>query len=153
MICVNKSNLFTNTAFPVEEVLALCKEKHSEKTYLHCIRVAEYAISNPCCINSVDKDIICKIALCHDLLEDTDATIEEISDATGLKVPFLTECLLLLTKTGKEDYLSYIERLKASSNRYAYIVKIADMKDHLNQKETLTDKLRQKYWEALPILL
>lgn len=153
MIGVNESKLFTDTAFPVEEVLALCKAKHSEKTYLHCIRVAEYAISNPCCTNSVDKDIICKVALCHDLLEDTDVTIEEISDATGLKVPFLTECLLLLTKTEKEDYLSYIERLKASSNRVAYIVKIADMKDHLNQKETLTDKLKQKYWEALPILL
>lgn len=153
MISVNESKLFTDTSFPVEEVLALCKAKHSEKTYLHCIRVAEYAISNPCCTNSVDKDIICKVALCHDLLEDTDVTIEEISNATGLKVPFLTEYLLLLTKAEKEDYLSYIERLKASSNRVAYIVKIADMKDHLNQKETLTDKLKQKYWEALPILL
>ena len=34
-----------------------------------------------------------------------------------------------------------------------YWVKIADMKDHLAQTDTLTDKLKEKYIEALPYLL
>ena len=35
----------------------------------------------------------------------------------------------------------------------AWWVKIADMKDHLAQRDTLTEKLRDKYLEALPHLL
>lgn len=34
-----------------------------------------------------------------------------------------------------------------------YWVKIADMKDHLSQKETLTERLKEKYLEGLVILL
>ena len=34
-----------------------------------------------------------------------------------------------------------------------YWVKIADMRDHLEQTDTLTDKLKEKYLAALPYLL
>lgn len=35
----------------------------------------------------------------------------------------------------------------------AYYVKLMDVKDHLMQRETLTDKLKNKYTEALSYLL
>ena len=53
------------------------------------------------------------------------------------------------------DYIEYIKRIKkwADTRQEAYWVKLADMKDHLAQTETLTDKLKEKYLAALPYLL
>lgn len=50
----------------------------------------------------------------------------------------------LIYKKIKEEYKNYPE---------AYWVKLADMKDHLAQTDTLTDKLKDKYLTALPYLL
>ena len=49
----------------------------------------------------------------------------------------------------------YIKNIKENMVLYpeVYWVKIADMKDHLAQTDTLTDKLKEKYIEALPYLL
>lgn len=129
-----------------------CRAKYSNRTFQHCEMVAFYATTNPC-VKTEDKDIVFKIAMCHDLLEDTDATIAEISSVTGLKKSFVEEVLALLTKEQDEDYQNYIKRLRGALNPYAYIVKLADMKDHLLRTETLTDKLREKYYAALPELL
>ena len=130
-----------------------CRAKYSDKAFQHCEMVAFYAVTNPCVREQVDKDIIFKMAMCHDLLEDTDATISEICSVTGLKKSFVEDILGLLTKEQHEDYQDYIKRLRGASNPYAYIVKLADMKDHLLRTETLTDKLRAKYWSAIPELL
>ena len=137
----------------IKEVGSLCSEKYSETTYQHCLRVANYASNNVCLLTSEEREIAFKVGLCHDLLEDTDATIKEICEVTGFSEEFVADVLGALTKQKSEMYLEYINRLKKNESKYSYIVKLADMKDHLMQTETLTDKLKQKYWQALPYLL
>ena len=53
------------------------------------------------------------------------------------------------------DYIKYIKKIRDYSDTKpeAYWVKMADMKDHLSQTDTLTDKLKEKYLTALPYLL
>lgn len=133
-------------------VFNLCRYWYDDETFDHCLRVALYAASNPCVIDGYDKNLCIMLAMCHDLLEDTSCKIEEIVKAIGGERS-VTEVMDLLTRREDEEYAAYIIRLKHSNNRYAYAVKLADMKDHLNQRETLTDYLRKKYWEALPELL
>ena len=135
-----------------EATIMYCKAKYNDKTFRHCEAVASYAESNPC-TTTENADVIFKIAMCHDLLEDTNATLEEICQVTGLEKDFAEKVLGLLTKGYDENYSAYIKRLRETQNPYAYIVKIADMKDHLLRTDTLTDKLRAKYWAALPDLL
>ena len=136
----------------ISATIAYCKSKYNDKTFRHCEMVAFYAIDNPC-VTKETRDAVFKMAMCHDLLEDTDATIAEICGVTGLKKKFVEYVLSLLTKDRDEDYQSYIKRLRGARNMYAYVVKLADMKDHLLRTETLTDKLKIKYWEAIPELL
>ena len=61
--------------------------------------------------------------------------------------------ITLLTHSKEITYKDYIEQIVSSKNLYAIIVKRADMKDHLMQTETLTDKLREKYFPVLGMLM
>lgn len=67
----------------------------------------------------------------------------------------LKSCLQLLTKDKDCTYEEYIKHIKEEYPYYpkAYWVKLADMKDHFCQTETLTDKLKEKYLTAIPYLL
>jgi hypothetical protein len=53
------------------------------------------------------------------------------------------------------DYLEYLKKIRDFSNirPEVYWVKMADMKDHLFQIETLMDSFKEKYLKALPYLL
>lgn len=137
----------------VSNIIALCTKNYDQKTFDHCLRVANYAVDNVCLRSSDEKKTAFTFALCHDLLEDTSVTVMEISVATGYSVSFIKDILGALTKTKDETYIEYIERLKTNKSIYPYIIKLADMKDHLVQTETLTDRLKEKYWNALPYLL
>ena len=138
----------------ISSVLRLCASAYKLETYMHCLRVAEYAANN---VVVKDNEDSCETAyilgLCHDLLEDTEVTLEHISEATGYSLGFLENVLGALTKQSDELYVDYIQRVKSNSSFYTYVVKLADMKDHLTQVNTLTDKLKEKYWKALPYLL
>ena len=136
----------------IVNVMEMCEAYYEPKTYEHCLRVARNAINNVC-LERDEKQTAYIIGLCHDLLEDTAVIVEEIADVTDLNVDFLNDVLGALTKNKSETYVDYIKRLKDSKNKYSYIVKLADMKDHLSQKDTLTDRLKEKYWNALPELL
>ena len=64
----------------------------------------------------------------------------------------------LLTKPADMNYDDYCKRIRSAAGDkvfgyLAYRVKIADMKDHLMQTETLTDKLKTKYLSGLRYLL
>lgn len=140
--------------FGVKYALKVAKEYYDEKTYHHVMRVAGYVAQN----NMIPKEQMnnCIIlAMMHDLLEDTDF-IFPIDSVTDEEQWHVKRCLELLTRDKKNStYESYLQKIKESFSTYpeAYWVKLADMKDHLAQTETLTEKLRDKYLAALPYLL
>lgn len=137
----------------ITKIIELCASNYDLKTFNHCLRVANYAVDNVCLESDEEKETAFVLAMCHDLLEDTDVSVKDISEATGYAEGFVDNVLGALTKEKGEAYIEYIKRLKANKSAYPYIIKLADMKDHLIQTETLTDKLKEKYWEALPYLL
>ena len=67
---------------------------------------------------------------------------EQIADILGYD---LFSSVLLLTKCDTISYHDYILDIVASDDDVAYLVKKADMKDHLTQVDTLSDKLKEKY--------
>ena len=138
--------------YGVSQVVKLCYENYDEKTMNHVLRVADYSWESPIS-NSLDKIDVYITALCHDLIEDTDITLEQLENILGFSGHKVIVALKLLTKDSNEQYINYIKRIKESKNLLAYCVKFADIKDHLSQTETLTDKLKEKYWNALPELL
>ena len=135
--------------------LLCCKYFGSElsETFQHSLRVARFASESPLLKAEDEKEIAYLIGLCHDLIEDTKCTYKEIVTATGLDEDFVRYVLDALTKRTHETYEEYILRLRKCNSKHAYIVKLADMKDHLSQTETLTDELKEKYLKALPVLL
>lgn len=119
------------------------------ETLSHAYRVMGYVTMNVMIPKDKADDCIA-LAIMHDLIEDTEYHMDE----TKLD-PHFCECLTLLTKPKFQVYVEYIKNIRkhAASHEEAYWVKIADMKDHLSQRDTLTEKLRDKYVNALPYLL
>lgn len=137
----------------ITKVTELCANNYEPKTFNHCLRVANYVVDNVCLESDEEKETAFVLAMCHDLLEDTNISVKDISEITGYAECFVDNVLGALTKEKGETYIEYIKRLKKNKSVYPYLIKLADMKDHLSQTETLTDKLKEKYWEALPYLL
>ena len=93
------------------------------------------------------------VALLHDVLEDTDYTVDDIR-AAGMNAEVI-EALLLLNHNPKVEYMDYVRRL--SKNNIARHVKICDLQHNSNlsrlEKVTEKDLKRvEKYKEALRIL-
>lgn len=79
-------------------------------------------------------------ALFHDLLEDTDATEEEIGSIAGEEV---LEAVKLLTKEKGYVMKDYVERIK--KNPIAYAVKGADRLHNLRTAACTSRRFREKY--------
>ena len=138
----------------VINTIGFCQNYYKPETLQHCLRVARYVYENVCLETEEDKILGFCIGLCHDLLEDTRATTKDICDVIQIPtIEWIEEVMIALSQQEGESYLDYIKRLKECSDKIAYVVKLADMKDHLTQKDTLTEKLKEKYYEALPELL
>lgn len=128
--------------------LRMAATYYPDDKYNHALRVMQYVAENGMIANEKKDDCIA-LAIMHDLWEDT-----KYPRGCGLDEEF-AKCLDLLTKRKDVDYIDYVKEIKKYSDTHpmAYWVKLADMKDHLAQTETLTDKLRDKYLKALPYLL
>lgn len=90
------------------------------------------------------------LSVLHDLWEDTDLPHDFTDDE------YLLKLMGLITHDKSLDtYEEYIQKIKDNYRQYpeAYYVKLADIKDHLMLKDTLTDRLKEKYIGALRILL
>ncbi len=92
-------------------------------------------------------------ALLHDVLEDTNYTVDNIR-AAGMNEEVI-EALLLLNHNPKVEYMDYVRHL--SKNHIARHVKICDLQhnSNLSRLEKVTEKdLKRvgKYKEALRIL-
>ena len=128
--------------------ITIAYKYYSAEGFSHVMRVAEYVNNNPMIPKDI-KDICILLAILHDILEDTDWNGE--NELNG----YLLARLRLLTREQDVSYEDYIEKIAALKDRYreVYWVKIADIKDHLNLSETLTDYLKDKYTKALAVLL
>ena len=67
------------------------------------------------------------VAYLHDIVEDTDITIEKIYKEFGEEIG---DAVKAITKSGEMDYTEYIEGIKA--NELARAVKIADLKHKMD---------------------
>jgi len=133
----------------VSSALKIAKEHYEEDTYNHALRVMQYVAENEM-IPYEYKDDCVALAIMHDLVEDTKYT------GSGLPENFY-KALNLLTKPKEMDYIEYIKDIRNTGytnwRMCAYWVKLADMKDHLSQRETLSERRKEKYLEALAYLL
>lgn len=136
------------------KIMHLCEKYYDKETFSHAKRVYHIVNSGPW--GSIERTLGSIVALWHDLLEDTSCTEEDLKKCC-LDVEVL-EAVKLLTKPKGEKYTLYCKKLKQESvtsraGFIAWIVKLADMKDHLSQKNTLTDRLKEKYLAGLAELL
>lgn len=94
-----------------------------------------------------------KVALLHDVLEDTAVSLEELEEL-GYRKEIL-EAVQALTKKEEETYEEFI--LRAGKNPLAKKVKIADLKDNMDLKRISSPTERdyqrlEKYKRALESL-
>lgn len=139
----------------LDEFLSVCYDK---KTFKHVKRVTEIAMTSPIeCI--LDDKILWTVSRCHDLLEDTEITYDQLkitlcSLIGDSSASIALDAILSITRDNLESYSEYIERIRyVDDNPYSYVVKLSDMKDHLLRTKTLTEKKRKKYNSAIPKLL
>ena len=103
----------------------------------------------------MDDEISCIVALLHDVVEDTDVTLEELKAVFPAAV---TDAVALLTHKAGTDYFDYVRAIK--DNPVARKVKLADLAHNSDQSRCvgsdLTDerkeKWRIKYEKATKIL-
>ncbi len=130
--------------------LRIAKQYYNPDTYKHVLRVAGFVADN-ILIPDNKMDNCIALAIMHDLEEDTNWDKNKCCELDK----YLKDSIGLITRKKNVSYIEYIKNIKENMVLYpeVYWVKIADMKDHLAQTETLTDKLKEKYIEALPYLL
>jgi (p)ppGpp synthase/HD superfamily hydrolase len=120
-------------------------DKLGQPYFGHCERVAA----------RLRGDYLRSIAYLHDVMEDTDTTIEEIIEVFGPS-PRAIEALKLLTHKKSQSYQAYIQAIAACPD--AREVKLADIWDNLDPLRLselpckTQGRLLVKYGSALRIL-
>lgn len=138
----------------ITDAIKVAHKYYDEKTFHHAMRVAGYVVND----NLIPKDKMEKcvaLAIMHDLQEDTKFDYL-MNNQDIIYDPYIKRCLDFLTRDKENiSYEDYLMNIKSNYNSYpeAYWVKLADMKVHLCETNTLTDKLKEKYIKALPYLL
>ena len=104
----------------------------------------------------MDDEISCCAALLHDVVEDTDVTLEQLAEEFPSEVVAVVK---LLTRKDGDDYFDYIRAIK--SNPTARKVKLADLAHNSDQTRCVgsgltgeqLDYWKQKYQKARDILV
>jgi len=105
---------------------------------------------------SMEDEISCCVALLHDVVEDTDITLEDLAQVFPAEV---VEAVALLTHAEDVDYFDYVRKIK--TNPIAKTVKLADLAHNMDASrfagvpvpEGQIGRLRSKYTKAKAILL
>ena len=100
----------------------------------------------------MDSEESCVVALLHDVIEDSNITLEILSKYFNDDI---ITALRVLTKKENDDYVMYIKRVK--TNKLATKIKLKDLEHNrdLTRLDEVTDKDRKrslKYWEAIRYL-
>ena len=99
----------------------------------------------------MEDEVSCCAALLHDVVEDTDITMEELAKAFP---PAVLEVLQLLTHREGVDYFDYVRSIR--QNHLAVKVKLADLRHNGDPSRVSNqgnaEKRRAKYAAARAIL-
>ena len=119
-------------------------DKAGKPYILHPLRVM-MAVESP------SLDSARKVAVLHDVVEDSDETIESLDARFGLTAEEQA-ALRMLTHGDDEDYAAYVERV--ATNPLSRAVKLADLRDNLDvtRLEQVTErdaKRITKYLQSL----
>lgn len=133
-----------------KKAMKLCFEAHKEQVdksglpyVFHPFHLAE----------QMQTEETTVVALLHDLVEDTDYTIE---DLTGMEFSKnITDAIALMTHTADVAYMDYVRKIK--NNPIAKAVKLADLKHNsdLTRLDVVDEKAlnrREKYLKAIELL-
>ena len=133
-----------------KKALKLCFEAHKEQVdksgmpyVFHPFHLAEQMQTEETTI----------VALLHDLVEDTEYTIEDLVNMGFDKA--ITDAIALMTHTDDMDYMDYVRMIK--ENPIAKKVKLADLKHNsdLTRLDVVDEKAlnrREKYLKAISLL-
>lgn len=123
----------------VEKACSIAKEKHKWQYYgkydyfdYHILGVvkntedmcASMHIRN----NSLSYYKLIIIAYLHDIVEDTNYSLQEIGEEFGSDIE---DCIRIITKAKGEDYLEYLQRVRG--NNYTNLVKQCDVSFNLSE--------------------
>jgi len=126
-------NLYISTAIDIATKAHAGQKRKGGKDYItHVMAV----------VNSV-RDELKPIAALHDVIEDTNITLDDLKRQGVPK--YVLDAVDLLTKRKHQDYFHYLQNL--SNNAFAVVVKIADIKHNLNDMPG--PKQKEKYLKAL----
>lgn len=128
----------------------ICYSKYTAETYDHAVRVQDIVMhdSRYYLSNENDKMLLMVLALSHDLIEDTDCSLEELCsfiENEKERAAFQKALMLLTRDRENQTYMDYIKAIVDAGNLFAIIVKEADLADHLLRKETLKETLKVRY--------
>lgn len=135
----------------IEGAKKLARKYLDETTYLHSMRVAQFTEENEMIPGSLKERCIA-LAWLHDVWEDSDCTKEEVEKLDKQLRKYMEYITHRMQEQTYEEYIRSIKKVQALYPE-VWWVKLADMKDHFSQKETLTKRLKDKYTSALAILL
>ena len=133
-----------------KKALKLCFNAHKEQTdksgmpyVFHPFHLAEQMVTEETTI----------VALLHDVVEDTDYTIEDLVQMGFGKA--ITDAIALMTHADGVDYMDYVRRIK--DDPIAKAVKLADLRHNsdLSRLNTVDEKAvarREKYLKAIATL-
>ncbi len=117
-------------------------DKTGDSIFYHATRVA-IAIAND---NLARKCF--DVSVLHDILEDTDCTVQDLEEA-GLSSEVVA-AIEALTHRDNERYIDYIKRV--AHNDIAATVKLYDIEDNMKPDRLALCKRPHKYFQALAIL-
>ena len=133
-----------------KKALRLCFDAHKEQTdksgipyVLHPFHLAE----------QMTDEVTTVVALLHDVVEDTDYTLEDLQKE-GFSQEVI-DAVALLTHNPNVLYMDYVKRIK--QNPIAKAVKLADLNHNsdLTRVDVVDEKVlqrREKYQKAIKIL-
>ena len=120
-----------------KKALKLCFEAHKEQVdksgmpyVFHPFHLAE----------QMKDEVTCTTALLHDVVEDTDYTLEDLR-AMGFEAAVI-DALTLLTHDPNEPYMDYVARIK--DNPVAKAVKLADLKHNSDRTRLAPHEINER---------
>jgi len=130
-------------------------DKYGNPYFEHLERVADrvWEMEYDMVDETSEINLYVAAAYLHDVIEDTDYSVKELTDKFGETI---AEAVKLLTRDKEETYADYVIGIKKSvflEGKIARVVKLADLFDHLMGPTPCPPNLIKRYEKSLYSLI